>query len=451
MPARGLYFFAAPILGFFLLVCPAIAQRHGGGIGGGIPGGSNRPTGVDEKDSLKDFHRALAVQATSQQIAEFQAMLKSTESAQAALRALLQPHVESGAASSPNHEALDKALQTARDENKAFQAGFSTAQKSGLKDIIKRVSKSESELEQQERRLDQNIDGHAAKSEIAANGDGLDKALTEFHVQQLALGQEMSIVLASGQDQAFTLPEVKTPVSIENRTVAVTVTGGLSQIATQGGQRTFKLELLADLSDLQQNITELLRAQLNASPACGQRVAIRQAALTPATPASLLVVQLHFERWTCTHTYGQQSSNELGEGDGTVEIKLTPTVEKQDTLKVVAAFGRIDATGMMSEALRSGDLGEDLRDKAAQLLLVAGRAGTDFKIALPLAVQNSATIQTAKFQDANVGGLSLLLEGQVEISNEQATELANQLNQALSAQSATSPSGTVPQLSKRPQ
>lgn len=65
-------------VGSFLLLYPGIAtaQHHGGhGAGGGVPGANNRPTGVDEKDTLKDFHRALAVQATSQQITEFQALL----------------------------------------------------------------------------------------------------------------------------------------------------------------------------------------------------------------------------------------------------------------------------------------------------------------------------------------------------------------------------------------
>jgi len=444
----------AVILGVALLMVPtmAIAQHHGGhGMGGSVPGGSNRPTGLDEKDSLKDFHQALAMQATSQQIAEFGTLMKYTEAAQSELQAFLQPlRKENGAAEAVGREALDKALETARDRSKKFQEGFSSAQKSGLKDIVKRLTKADSDLEQAEKRLDQSVDVKAARPEVAAHAESLDKVLADFRDQQLALGREMSIVLATGEDLAFTLPQVKSPVNIENRTIAVTVSGVLSQTAAQGGQRTFKLELISDLSDLQQNITELLRAQLDASPTCGQRVAIQRATLTPTTPASLLVVQLHFERWTCTRTYGQQTSNELAEGDGTVEIKLTAALEKPNTLKVAAAFGRIDAAGMMGEALRSGDLGEDLRDKAAKSVLAAARAGSDFKTALPPAIQNSAIIQSARFQDVGVGGLSVVLDGQIEISNEQATQLASQLNQALSAQGVPA-QGTVPQLSKRPQ
>ena len=402
--------------------------------------GISRPTGVDEKDSLKDFHLALAMQATSQQISEFQALVKYTQAAQAELQALLQQvRKQNGVAESPRRDGLDQALEKARSGSKKFQEGFSAAQKAGLKDIVKRLAKTDSGLEQEGKRLDQSLDLKAPAPEVAAHAESLDKALTDFSDQQLALGREISITLASGQDLAFTLPPVKSPVNIENRTMAITVSGMLSQIGSQGGQRTFKLELTSDLSELQQNITDLLRAQLDTSESCGQRVTIQQARLTPATPAGRLVVRLHFERWMCTRSFGQQISNELAEGDGTVEIKLTAAVEKANTLKIVTALGRVDASGMLGESLRSGSLGEDLREKVAQSVLSAARAGSDFKITLPPALQNSARIQSAKFQDLGVGGLSVVLDGQIEISNEQADQLASQLNQALSAR------GTPPQ------
>ena len=104
---------------------------------------------------------------------------------------------------------------------------------------------------------------------------------------------------------------------------------------------------------------------------------------------------------------------------------------------------------MLGESLRSGSLGEDLRDQVAHSVLSAARAASDFKITLPPAVQNSAAIQSAKFQDVGAGGLSVVLEGQIEISNEQADQLATQLNQALSAQGT--PPGATPQLTKRPE
>jgi len=436
----------ALILGCALLTHPvaAAAQRHGAGgsgTGGGINGsvsGSNRPTGVSEGDSLKDFNQVLALQATSQQVAEFQALVKITQAAQSELQSLLQQLRNASAApDSARRSTLDPTLEDVRNRNKKFQQGFSEPQKSGLKDIAKRLAKADADLEQEQKKLDQSFDLKSPAPELVAHAEILDKALTDFSNQQLALGREMSITLANGQDVAFTLPQVRSMVSIGHQAVPVAVSGVLSQIAAQGGQRTFQLELVADLSQLQQNITDLMRAQLESAATCGERLAVRQATLTPSTPASVLTLWLHYERWICT---GSRTATELAEGDGKAEFKLTTTLSQTtsdppNTLKMTAAFGRIDATGMFGEALRSGSLGDDLRDQVAQSVLSAARAASDFKVALPPAIQNSATLQTVKFQNWGVGGLSVVVEGRIELSNEQAAQLATQLNQALSAQS----------------
>ncbi len=440
MIRSGISFSAANtmILGSVLLAfaLTAAAQRHGGGgMGGGGLSANGHPSGVKEDDTLRDFHQAMALQATSQQTAAFQALIKDTEAAKAELQTLLERLHAGDAVAEPVHrDHLDRAVENARNGNKKFEQGFSAAQKAGLREIAKRLAKADSEVELEAKKLDQSVDAKISAPELAARAESLDKALTDFYSQQLALGREMSITLASGQDVAFTLPAVSHPVSIANRTVGVPVSGALQQTASQGVQRTFKLELAADLSDLQQNITEILRAQLNTAENCGQRVAIKRATLEPSIPTSLVLVQLHFERWTCSQMFGQQTSNELAEEDGTVEIKLTPAVEKPNLLTIAAAFGRINATGMLGESLRSGSLGDDLRETVTRTVLSAARTGSDFKISLPPAVQNSAVIQSARFQEAGVGTLMLLLEGQVEISNEQAASLASQLNQALSAQ-----------------
>jgi len=436
---RGVSFSAvsALILGFALLGCPlgASAQHHGGGHGGaaGTPGWLGRPDGVDEKDSLKDFHQMMAVQATSQQITDFQALVKSTEAAKGDLQAFLQDLRNGGGVpESPRRDALDHEIEKARSWNQRFQEGFSAEQKSGLKEITKRLAKADSDLEQEEKKLNQSLEVKSASADVAARADSLDKALTDFYNQELALGREMSVVLSDGQDVVFMLPQVKSRVNIANQTVEVPISGALSQTAVQGEKRTFRLELIADLTEVQHNITELLRAQLDSSETCGQRVEIRRATLVPAAPSGLMVVQLHFERWICSRVSGQQTTNELAESEGTVEIKLAATVEN-GALKLAAGFGRIDASGMLLDSLQSGPLGDDLREKAIQSVLAAAQAGSDFKVALPPAVQNSAAIQSAKFQNTGAGGLSVVLAGQVEISNEQADQLASQLNQALSA------------------
>lgn len=422
----------------FLVSTSAMAQHHGGhGAGGGIPGGTSRPSGVDEKDTLKDFHQAMAVQATPQQITAFQLVLKDVDAAKTELQKIAEQHSTHGSGTGPASN-FDQAIEAARAGSKKFVQGFSDKQKSFLKEATKRLDKIDSTLEDESKKLDQVLASPVA-NEFSSRAASVGKALDDFSNQELAMGREMGIVLASGQDLTFNLPAVKSVVRVGGRPVDVGVSGELSQTAAQGTKRSFKLELTADLTDVQNNITELLRAQLEKSSTCGENVGVRQAALTPSGAASSVLLKLHYERWSCMRMAGQSISHELAESDGSVEIKLVPAVEPSGTLKLVVTFGQIRADGLMAEAIRSGNLGDELRDKVSQSLLSTLRAAADFKTVLPPAVQDAVILQTAKFQDSGVGMLVALLEGQVQISNDQAAQLASQLNQTLSAQ------GTAPQ------
>jgi hypothetical protein len=411
----------------------AAAQHHGGhGMGGGIAGNSGgRPTGIDEKDSLKDFHQALAVQASEQQIAEFQQVVRS---ANVAVDRVLLFQKQAAAPGREGVTSLDQAVENARVRNKQFLSGFSEAQKSGLKETVKRVEKSDADLDQEEKRLDQSLEAEFVGSEVASRAESLHKALAAFSDSQLSLGREMGINLASEQDVTFTLPIVRTPVRLGRRNIQIDTAGDLTQTGVAGDLRTFQLEESADLSDLQQNLAEVMSAQLASSKTCGDHLSVKRAVLMVAAPASTLELLLHFERWSCTRMPGQVSE-ELGEGDGTVELQLLPTIEG-NSLHFTAKFKRIDASGMMGQELRSGDAGDELREQAAKTILTATLAATDLKKTLPLALQNGAAIQTAKFQSFGTGGVELLEEGPVTLSNAQVAALAAQLNQVPAAPGA---------------
>jgi hypothetical protein len=388
---------------------------------------------VDEKDTLKDFHQALAVQATSQQIAAFQDLVNATNAAKDKLSAFAE-----GKTGREGIAPFDQSLENARDGNKKFQDGFSPAQKSGLKDTTKRLEKADSDLEQEAHRLDQSVQSESANADVSAYAATTAKALTDFANIQLALGRDMGITLASSEDLSFNFPQVRNNAVIADRTISVGTTGVLSQMAAQGDLRNFRLEMTLDLSDLQQSISEVMNAQLSEAKSCGERLSVRQAAISAADPASSLTLKLHFERWSCSRAFGQ-TPTELGEGEGTVELRLTPSVDKENILKIVPAFKRIDAAGMMGEELRSGDLGSDLSEKVAKAILAAVQTGADFKTTLPGAVQNTGTLQSAKFQESGGAGLRFVVDGQMQLSNTQVDLLARQLNQSLSAR------GTPPQ------
>lgn len=392
----------------------------------------SRPDAVDEKDSLKDFHEALAVQATTEQIAEFQALLKTTDSAKSQLETFVQ-HPQPGT-STP---ALGQGVEAARSQTRKFIDGFSEKQKSGLKEQTRLLDRVDAALGDQQRRLDQSIESSSMQvpssaqlPEIAAS---LEKALADFSSEQLALAREMGIVLANAQDVTFNLPAVKNTVAFDSEQVQITVSSILSQTSADAGKRSFRLEMMGDLSDFQQNITEILRAALKNDRACGERLSVRRAMLMPSSPASNLHLQLHYERWACLRIAGQNSTTELAESDGDAELSLLP-VQDPNGLQLKTELARIDASGMMADSLRTGDLGSDLREKVAQVFLVAMRSTTDLKSALPPALQGATTLQAAKFEDVGSGDLALMLQGEAQLSPEQAKSLAGQLNQTLSAE-----------------
>jgi hypothetical protein len=195
-------------------------------------------------------------------------------------------------------------------------------------------------------------------------------------------------------------------------------------ISKNTSQNTFALELTTDMSDLQQNMMEVLRAQLDKSDSCGEQVAIRSAILTPSAPASLAQVQLHYERWACI---ARGNTNEMAEGNGTIEIKLTPSVAEDGTLRLVPEIRRVDAVGVVGDLLRSGSLGERVRDIVAESLLSVIRPGADYKTLLPPAAQGSVTLRRAQFQGTGAGKLSVRLDGDIRVSSDNATSLTTQL------------------------
>lgn len=421
-----------------LLCAPVAAAQAGFNVGGGgTRGGSVPPSGVNQTDSLKDFHHIMAVQANSQQVTQFRALVKDTEAAKTELRGLissLQTEKPDDPATS-TLAGLEQNLNGVRTNSKQFVDGFSADQKTGLRDLTRRLEKTDSDLEQAQKRLDQVV--HATKAsnpELAPHLEYLDKALTEFSDEQISLGKEMSITLATAQDLSFTLPAVENPVSLENRRITIRISGELTQFAAEQQQRVFKLQLIAALAELQQNIGDILQAQFQQSSSCGERVSVRRAMLVPANPASLLALRLHYERWACSPGASRIMASEIAESDGDVDIKLTPSVDKPGTLKLMSQFQRIGATGMMADALRSGDLGDEVKEKVSDSVLAALRAGEDFKLTLPAAVQNDATLENASFEDSGAGNLSILFEGRVQISAEQVNLLASQLNQTASRQ-----------------
>lgn len=185
-------------LGIVLLFCSGQVWGQHGGHGGGGRGGAPRGTGSGEpsNSNLQDFNHALAVQATPDQVSQFQALAKSTEAARKQAQELLQiaGKANSMANFSQQASALKDTLEDAQGGTKYFVKGLSKSQKDGLKELTKKLEKADSEVAKHRKALDQQV-GRAKieTAAVASTADKLEKALAEFQAQQLSLGKEMGI------------------------------------------------------------------------------------------------------------------------------------------------------------------------------------------------------------------------------------------------------------------
>ncbi|MGA2355728.1 MAG: hypothetical protein ABSG02_14630 [Terriglobales bacterium] len=414
---------------------------------------------LNTEDTLKNFRRSMALQATAEQRSAFAKVSQYAEAASGQLQ-ILRKSFPLGAGPAEHASALDQAIEKARAGNQNFLNSFSATQKSGLQELVKKLSKADSDLDRQLKALDQTLTTAKPDSEqIASSAAALEKALAGFQSEQLALGREMSIIFdADGEGVTFSLPPVTNSINVDGEDISIPSSGAVLRkssatlartsppavAAAESGSNLFSLKFVADLSDVQQNITAILRAALNRGPRCGERIQVQQASLTPLAPASSLVVaDLHYERWVCPSGQtraglGAPSPTEVADGNATLEVKLTPSLDAAQ-LSLASEITHVEANGMLRNALRSGDLGVTLRDQIAALLLSALQKSADVKSALPPVAQQTATLEKAQFQDAGADQLTLVLDGQLQFTDEQTKQFAAQLKQRLSAQGTASP------------
>jgi hypothetical protein len=228
----------------------------------------------------------------------------------------------------------------------------------------------------------------------------------------------------------FKIPPVKIPLNIKDQTITIVASALITVTRKENGANLIEVALSADLSSLQQNLTALLSSELDKNDRCGDRIAIENATLTPAEPASLSTVQLHYERWGCVKVLGKQQSKRLTAGNVTIQMKLTPAADENHTqLRLVPEVGPVEADGSLGELLRSGTLGQMLRDKIRGAILSALQKGTRLDATLPPAIQPYATIQNARFENAGRGQLAVVLDGEFSITNDQIQLLAKQVKE----------------------
>lgn len=229
------------------------------------------------------------------------------------------------------------------------------------------------------------------------------------------------------QDFSVHIPPQKITFNVQGRLLEIIASGLISIHSRSGKQYVLSLELDADLADFQQNLTALLRPELDKSEACGENIYIEHATLMPENPSARAEVQLHYERDACIKALGRRIRERLVGGNGVIQIKFTPDVQDRKTLRLVPEVESINANGSLGELLRSGSIGAMVRRKITRALLSAVEKGTDRSITLPPTIQDTAAIDTARFEDDGGGRLGVVLKGEVTISPQQIQTMKKQL------------------------
>jgi len=236
------------------------------------------------------------------------------------------------------------------------------------------------------------------------------------------------------QETTFKILPQKIPFTVKDQQAYIVASATVSMVSKTSAADTFRLQLTADLTGLQENLTPLLSAQLDKDDRCGDRIAIQQATLTPAPPAAVATVQLHYERFACVKAFGKQQAKRLVAGNALVPIRLTPAVDQNDTqLRLNPEVSAIQADGSLGELLRSGALGEMIQEKIRDSILNAMQKGANLGATLPLAVQPYATITSAQFHDAGAQPLAVELIGEIRVPRDQLQAVTQQLKSRAAA------------------
>jgi hypothetical protein len=174
-------------------MCPSTLLAQRGGHSAGRPStGASNPT--PNTSDMNDFNRAIALQATPDQIAQFQQLNKNTETASKQAQDLMQPSENTTRPNSSRYTDLSDAVDETQTNIQHFVSSFTTTQQSGLKPQIKKLSKAESDVSKQSKALAKELERSQINDKnLVAVTEKLDKALTGFRTELVDLGKEMGI------------------------------------------------------------------------------------------------------------------------------------------------------------------------------------------------------------------------------------------------------------------
>jgi murein L,D-transpeptidase YcbB/YkuD len=180
-----------------LLASPLLqAQRGARHTGERTADHSGNPASSNDTGELKDFERGFALQATPDQVSQFQVLSKHTENARKQAHDFL--HIIETGSKPPEFsdpaDDLQDAVQEAHDGSREFVEKFSAPQKSAYKALTKKLAKANADLAKQEQVLKDGAKaGNTDNQTLAAVLKKLEQALSTLQAEQTDLGKAMGI------------------------------------------------------------------------------------------------------------------------------------------------------------------------------------------------------------------------------------------------------------------
>jgi hypothetical protein len=172
----------------------AVLGQHGGrhGTSTGTSGGTSAPA---ENPDVAGIKHAVAVQATEEQIGQFRLMIKSTEAVRQQAHDLQQlgSNANNSVGLTSKATGLQNSVDEAQRENRTFRQSLSDSQEAGLKNLTKKLTKSDSAVSKDAKAISKLEQRTLNSGRLASAAANLEKALALFQTDQLNLGKEMGI------------------------------------------------------------------------------------------------------------------------------------------------------------------------------------------------------------------------------------------------------------------
>jgi hypothetical protein len=203
---------------------------------------------------------------------------------------------------------------------------------------------------------------------------------------RLVLGLALVLAATAGAATEIAIRHRVVTTDVAGTAVPVPLAGRIATTGT-GANLDTRIVLAADLGPAQQRILPILRARLDRNNPCGDRIEVRQAALTAVPPAARVTADLSYGRSICVTRNGKRYRTKLVSDSGSLVFDVTPGA-RNGVITVDVRIVAVKAGGVLGALLRDPKLLQPMAERIANEAVVriealvppaVWRIGPDFR------------------------------------------------------------------------